>query len=260
MSEKEILLTAEKVCKVFTQEKGKELAACKDISLQLYRGETLGLVGESGCGKSTFVRTIMGLHPATSGRILFKGRDITNIKGEDRREMARHIQMIFQDPATAFNPKMRIKDIICEPLRNFARVSDKEAEARAVDLLRQVELPPEIALRYPHELSGGQRQRAGIARALILEPEIIICDEATSALDVSVQDSIAKLLARIQKQRGVSYIFICHDLALVSLISHRVMVMQQGSIVEELPGDKLAEAKHPYTKKLLASVFSVRKG
>ena len=260
MSEKEILLTAEKVCKVFTQEKGKELAACKDISLQLYRGETLGLVGESGCGKSTFVRTIMGLHPATSGRILFKGRDITNIKGEDRREMARHIQMIFQDPATAFNPKMRIKDIICEPLRNFARVSDKEAEARAVELLRQVELPPEIALRYPHELSGGQRQRAGIARALILEPEIIICDEATSALDVSVQDSIAKLLARIQKQRGVSYIFICHDLALVSLISHRVMVMQQGSIVEELPGDKLAEAKHPYTKKLLASVFSVRKG
>ena len=259
MSEKEILLTAEKVCKVFTQEKGRELAACKDISLQLCRGETLGLVGESGCGKSTFVRTIMGLHPATSGRILFKGRDITNIKGEDRREMARHIQMIFQDPATAFNPKMRIKDIICEPLRNFVRVSDKEAEARAVDLLRQVELPPEIALRYPHELSGGQRQRAGIARALILEPEIIICDEATSALDVSVQDSIAKLLARIQKQRGVSYIFICHDLALVSLISHRVMVMQQGSIVEELPGDKLAEAKHPYTKKLLASVFSVRK-
>ena len=260
MSEKEILLTAEKVCKVFKQESGKEMAACKDISLQLYRGETLGLVGESGCGKSTFVRTIMGLHPATSGRILFKGRDITNIKGEDRREMARHIQMIFQDPATAFNPKMRIKDIICEPLRNFVRVSDKEAEARAVDLLRQVELPPEIALRYPHELSGGQRQRAGIARALILEPEIIICDEATSALDVSVQDSIAKLLARIQKQRGVSYIFICHDLALVSLISHRVMVMQQGSIVEELPGDKLAEAKHPYTKKLLASVFSVRKG
>ena len=260
MSEKEILLTAEKVCKVFAQEKGRELAACKDISLQLCRGETLGLVGESGCGKSTFVRTIMGLHPATSGRILFKGRDITNIKGEDRREMARHIQMIFQDPATAFNPKMRIKDIICEPLRNFVRVSDKEAEARAVDLLRQVELPPEIALRYPHELSGGQRQRAGIARALILEPEIIICDEATSALDVSVQDSIAKLLARIQKQRGVSYIFICHDLALVSLISHRVMVMQQGSIVEELPGNKLAEAKHPYTKKLLASVFSVRKG
>ena len=215
-------------------------------------------MGESGCGKSTFVRTIMGLHPATSGRILFKGEDITNIKGEKRREMARHIQMIFQDPATAFNPKMRIKDIICEPLRNFAKVSDKEAEARAVELLRQVELPPEMALRYPHELSGGQRQRVGIARALILEPEIIICDEATSALDVSVQDSIAKLLAEIQKKRGVSYIFICHDLALVSLISHRVAVMQQGSIVEELPGDKLAEARHPYTRKLLSSVFAVR--
>ena len=260
MSEQEILLAAEKVCKVFEPEKGKKFTACRDISLQLRKGETLGLVGESGCGKSTFVRTIMGLHPATSGRILFKGEDITNIKGEKRREMARHIQMIFQDPATAFNPKMRIKDIICEPLRNFAKVSDKEAEARAVELLRQVELPPEMALRYPHELSGGQRQRVGIARALILEPEIIICDEATSALDVSVQDSIAKLLAEIQKKRGVSYIFICHDLALVSLISHRVAVMQQGSIVEELPGDKLTEARHPYTKKLLASVFSIRKG
>ena len=258
MSEQEILLAAEKVCKVFETEKGKKFTACRDISLQLRKGETLGLVGESGCGKSTFVRTIMGLHPATSGRILFKGEDITNIKGEKRREMARHIQMIFQDPATAFNPKMRIKDIICEPLRNFAKVSDKEAEARAVELLRQVELPPEMALRYPHELSGGQRQRVGIARALILEPEIIICDEATSALDVSVQDSIAKLLAEIQKKRGVSYIFICHDLALVSLISHRVAVMQQGSIVEELPGDKLAEARHPYTRKLLSSVFAVR--
>ncbi len=258
MSEQEILLAAEKVCKVFEPEKGKKFTACRDISLQLHKGETLGLVGESGCGKSTFVRTIMGLHPATSGRILFKGEDITNIKGEKRREMARHIQMIFQDPATAFNPKMRIKDIICEPLRNFAKVSDKEAEARAVELLRQVELPPEMALRYPHELSGGQRQRVGIARALILEPEIIICDEATSALDVSVQDSIAKLLAEIQKKRGVSYIFICHDLALVSLISHRVAVMQQGSIVEELPGDKLAEARHPYTRKLLSSVFAVR--
>ena len=260
MSEQEILLITEKICKSFANKDGTELAACRDISLQLHRGETLGLVGESGCGKSTFVRTIMGLHPADSGRILFKGQDITNLQGEQRRQMARHIQMIFQDPATAFNPKMRIKDIICEPLRNFARVNDKEAEARAVDLLRQVELSPEIALRYPHELSGGQRQRVGIARALILEPEIIICDEATSALDVSVQDSIAGLLARIQRQRGVSYIFICHDLALVSLISHRVAVMQQGSIVEEMSGDRLREARHPYTRKLLASVFSVRKG
>lgn len=257
MSAKEILLSTENISKVFSRKDGSKFTACDKISLSLQRGETLGLVGESGCGKSTFVRTIMGLHPATSGKILFKGEDITNLTGEKRREMARHIQMIFQDPATAFNPKMRIRDIICEPLRNFASVSNQEAEARAVDLLQQVELAPEIALRYPHELSGGQRQRVGIARALILEPEIIICDEATSALDVSVQDSIAKLLARIQKQRGVSYIFICHDLALVSLISHRVAVMQQGKIVEELPGDSILQAQHPYTQKLLSSVFRV---
>ena len=201
----------------------------------------------------------MGLHPADSGKIFFKGEDITSLSGEKRRAMAKHIQMIFQDPSTAFNPKMRIRDIICEPLRNFAKVSDKEAEARAVALLEQVELAPEIALRYPHELSGGQRQRVGIARALILEPEVIICDEATSALDVSVQDSIAKLLAKLQREKGVSYIFICHDLGLVSLISHRVAVMQNGQIVEELAGDKIAQARHPYTKKLLSSVFSVKK-
>ena len=259
MSDKEILLSTDKICKEFTKGDGTKFTACKDVSLQLYRGETLGLVGESGCGKSTFVRTIMGLHPASSGKIQFKGEDITSLSGEKRREMAKHIQMIFQDPSTAFNPKMRIRDIICEPLRNFAKVSDKEAEARAVALLEQVELAPEIALRYPHELSGGQRQRVGIARALILEPEVIICDEATSALDVSVQDNIAKLLAKLQREKGVSYIFICHDLGLVSLISHRVAVMQNGQIVEELAGDKIAQAQHPYTKKLLSSVFSVKK-
>jgi len=257
MSDKEILLSTEKICKVFTQKDGTQFTACEDLTIELHEGETLGLVGESGCGKSTFVRTIMGLHPATSGKIFFKGEDITSLAGAKRREMAKHIQMIFQDPATAFNPKMRIRDIICEPLRNFTRVSDKEAEVRAVNLLQQVELSPDIALRYPHELSGGQRQRVGIARALILEPEIIICDEATSALDVSVQDSIAKLLAKIQREKGVSYIFICHDLALVSLISHRVAVMQQGKIVEELPGNRIQEAKHPYTQKLLQSVFTV---
>lgn len=258
MSDKEILLSTDKICKEFTKSDGTKFTACKDVSLTLYRGETLGLVGESGCGKSTFVRTIMGLHPASSGKIFFKGEDITSLSGEKRREMAKHIQMIFQDPTTAFNPKMRIRDIICEPLRNFQKVSDKEAEARAVALLEQVELAPEIALRYPHELSGGQRQRVGIARALILEPEIIICDEATSALDVSVQDSIAKLLAKLQREKGVSYIFICHDLGLVSLISHRVAVMEKGTIVEELPGDSIQAAKHPYTRKLLSSVFRVK--
>ena len=170
--------------------------------------------------------------------------------------MRRNIQMVFQDPNTAFNPKMKIKDIICEPLRNFGLLKGS-ARDKAAELLRLVDLPEDFADRYPANMSGGQRQRVGIARALALEPAILVCDEATSALDVSVQEKIVELLIRIQKERDLTILFICHDLALVSMLCTRVVVMYFGKVVEELDGKDLAHAKHPYTQKLLKSVFSL---
>ena len=199
----------------------------------------------------------MGIHEPTSGRVMFHGQDITKLSNKEKRQNYRHIQMVFQDPATAFNPKMKVKDLICEPLRSFGIISKGEVEERAKELLRQVDLPVEFVNRYPHSMSGGQRQRVAIARALALEPEVIVCDEATSALDVSVQDSIIKLLVKLQQEKGITYIFICHDLALVSLFSHKVVVMQKGTVMEQLDGDKLAESTHPYTRDLLNAVFSV---
>ena len=170
--------------------------------------------------------------------------------------MRRNIQMVFQDPTTSFNPKMKIKDIICEPLRNFGLL-EGSARDKAAELLRLVDLPEEFAERYPANMSGGQRQRVGIARALALEPEILVCDEATSALDVSVQETIVELLVRIQRERNLTILFICHDLALVSRLCTRVVVMYFGKVVEELDGKDLAQAKHPYTQKFLKSVFTL---
>ena len=253
----ECLMSIEHITKEFTVSDGNVLRACNDISIEIPRGKTTAIVGESGCGKSTLVKTIMGIHEPTSGRVMFHGQDITKLSDKEKRQNYRHIQMVFQDPATAFNPKMKVKDIICEPLRSFGIISKGEVEQRAKELLRQVDLPQDFANRYPHSMSGGQRQRVGIARALALEPEVIVCDEATSALDVSVQDSIIKLLVKLQQEKGITYIFICHDLALVSLFSHKVVVMQKGRVMEQLPGDKLADSKHPYTKELLGAVFTV---
>jgi oligopeptide ATP binding cassette transporter, ABC protein len=170
--------------------------------------------------------------------------------------MRRNIQMVFQDPTTSFNPKMKIKDIICEPLRNFGLLKGS-AHDKAAELLRLVDLPEDFAERYPANMSGGQRQRVGIARALALEPEILVCDEATSALDVSVQETIVELLVRIQQERNLTILFICHDLALVSRLCTRVVVMYFGKVVEQLDGQELARAKHPYTQKLLSSVFTL---
>ena len=251
-----IILQVEHITKKFPLPGGRTLTACDDVSLLARKGETVAIVGESGCGKTTLLKTIMNMQPPTSGRILLHGTDITTLAGEDRRENCRHIQMVFQDPTSAFNPKMRIRDIVCEPLLNFGLLQRKDVEAKAQKLLAQVDLPAEFAGRYPHNMSGGQRQRVAIARALALEPEIIACDEATSALDVSVQDTIIKLLVRLQKERGITYLFICHDLALVSMFSHRIAVMYLGSIMEKLDGDRLEEARHPYTQALLKAVFS----
>ncbi len=254
----EVVLDIQHMVKNFDLGGGKVLTAVNDVSLQLHKGESLAIVGESGSGKSTLVKCLVRLHRPTSGAAIYDGTDLMKLGGEPLRQSRRHIQMVFQDPNTAFNPKMRIKDIICEPLYNFDLIKSSEAEAKAKEMLRMVELPEDIVDRFPANMSGGQRQRIGIARALVLKPEILVCDEATSALDVSVQKKIVDLLLSIQRKTQLSIIFICHDLALVYQMCHRAAVMYQGSVVEVLPAGKLREAKHPYTRKLLSSIFPLR--
>lgn len=260
MSEtQELILEAKHVTKKYPASGGRMLTANNDVSLKMYRGRTLGVVGESGCGKSTFMRMVVSLEEPTEGEILYRGSDITKLKGEKLRQHRQNIQMVFQDPSAAFNPKMKVMDIICEPLLNFGRIKRSEKEAEARRLLEMVELPGDFALRYPHNMSGGQRQRVGIARALALEPEIIICDEATSALDVSVQKTIIELLVKLQKEKNIAYGFICHDIALVQSVAHQVAVMYLGNIVEVLPGEKIgAESLHPYTRALMGAIFDLR--
>lgn len=254
----EVVLDIQHMVKNFDLGGGKVLTAVNDVSLQLHKGESLAIVGESGSGKSTLVKCLVRLHRPTSGAAIYDGTDLMKLGGEPLRQSRRHIQMVFQDPNTAFNPKMRIKDIVCEPLYNFDLIKSSEAEAKAKEMLRMVELPEDIVDRYPANMSGGQRQRIGIARALVLKPEILVCDEATSALDVSVQKKIVDLLLSIQRKTQLAIIFICHDLALVYQMCHRAAVMYQGSVVEVLPAGKLREAKHPYTRKLLSSIFPLR--
>lgn len=259
MSEpRELILEARHVTKKYPASHGRTLVANNDVSLNFYRGQTLGVVGESGCGKSTFMRMAVSLEEPTEGEILYRGEDVSHLKGEALRQHRQKIQMVFQDPAAAFNPKMRIMDIICEPLLNFRRIKRSEREAKARELLEMVELPGDFALRYPHNMSGGQRQRVGIARALALEPEIIVCDEATSALDVSVQRTVVELLVRLQREKHIAYGFICHDMALVQSLAHQVAVMYLGNIVELLPGEKVnSRSLHPYTKAMIGSVFDL---
>ncbi len=255
LSEENLILETQKLTKKFKRGRDSAFVACEDVSLKFYKGKTLGLVGESGCGKSTFMKTIVQMEKA-EGKIFFHGRDVTQLKGEELRQHRRRIQMVFQDPSEAFNPKMKIKDIICEPLINYGEIKRKESEETAKKYLEMVELPVELAERYPHHLSGGQRQRVGIARALTLEPEIIICDEATSALDVSVQKNIMELLVKLQREKGIAIGFICHDINLVGQVSHQIAVMYLGNIVEIIDGNALkSAAKHPYTKTLMESVF-----
>lgn len=200
----------------------------------------------------------MRICDADSGRILFHGRDLLALRGEELRQVRRSIQMIFQDPAAAFNPKLKIREIICEPLRNFGLLSAENVDAKAREMLRLVDLPEDVADRYPNSLSGGQRQRVGITRAMILQPDIIVCDEATSALDVSVQQTIIQLLKRIQRETGVSYLFICHDLALANMFCDNILIMQKGRIVEDIRD--LRHVRTNYGRHLLDSIFSVELG
>lgn len=258
MSDK-IILKAEHITKKFPASEGRTLTACNDINLTVYQGKTLGIVGESGCGKSTFVKMIVNTLTPTEGQMIYEGQDLTKLKGQKLRRMRPKIQMVFQDPGTAFHPKMKVVDIVTEPLMNFGLIKRSQKEEKAKELLRLVELPEDYIYRFPHSMSGGQRQRVGIARALALEPEIIVCDEATSALDVSVQDRIIELLVRLQREKGISYVFICHDVALVQSFAHQVAVMYLGNIVEVLPGKEVGtNAQHPYTKALLGAIFSTK--
>ena len=259
MSEKrEVILEAKHVTRRFAASHGRTLLANNDINLKMYKGETLGLVGESGCGKSTFMRFLVSLDTPSEGEILYRGTDITKLKGEELRNNRQNIQMVFQDPTLSFNPKMNIRDIVCEPLMNFKKIKKSEKDAVCRKLLEMVELPGDFADRYPHNMSGGQRQRISIARALSLEPEILVCDEATSALDVSVQESVIELLVRLQKEKNISMLFICHDLALIRSFAHQIAVMYLGNIVEVIPGEDVTEnAVHPYTQALLGAQFSI---
>lgn len=258
-AEAPVILQIKNLTKKFAAEGGKMLTACDNVTLNAYAGQTLGIIGESGCGKSTLVRTILQIHPASGGEVIFDGQDILKLRGEAARQNRRKIQMVFQDPAAAFNPKMKVKEIVCETLLNFGLIKKSEVDAKAAELLRMVELPEDFKDRYPHNISGGQRQRLGIARALSLEPKIVVCDEATSALDVSVQEKICELLVRLQKEKGITYLFICHDLGLVDLMCHQIAVMYLGNIVEYIGyGRRIStEGMHPYTKALMKSVFKV---
>jgi oligopeptide/dipeptide ABC transporter ATP-binding protein len=260
MEKKEPLLKIRNLTKKFNLQDGRKLTAVDNVSFELYPGECLGIVGESGCGKSTIAKILAQLEDVTTGNITYNNRDITHLNGEELRQNRRKVQLIFQDAAESFNPRMKIGDIVSEPLLNFKLINKRQAESEAKKLLTMVGLSEDFISRYPHQLSGGQKQRVAIARAISLEPEIVICDEATSALDVSIQEQVIKLLMDLQKEKGLSYIFIGHDLAVVRNISHRIIVMYLGRIVEVIDSNKLTTAAvHPYTKALLSSVFSVKK-
>ncbi|MCI7812401.1 MAG: oligopeptide/dipeptide ABC transporter ATP-binding protein [Lachnospiraceae bacterium] len=254
MENREALLELKDVKTYFQVQKGT-LKAVNGVDLTIYRGETVGLVGESGCGKSTLGKTIMRLYKPNDGQVLYQGRDIWSYRGKEKKAYAKNVQMIFQDPYACLDPLCVVSDIIAEGLKIHKMCSGAQLEQRVEELLNMVGLGKEHASRFPHEFSGGQRQRIGIARALSLEPQLIVCDEPISALDVSIQAQVVNLLKKLQREMGLSYLFITHDLSMVRQISNRIAVMYLGSLVEIADSEDIyLKNYHPYTKALLSAI------
>ena len=251
----EYLLEVKDLKKYFDTPRGK-LHAVDGVSFAIERGKTLGIVGESGCGKSTTGRTILRLLEPTSGMVLFEGKDITKLSRRGMRAMRKDMQIIFQDPFSSLDPKMPINKLISEPIVNAGLIKDKKKlEQRVLELMEIVGLSPRLYNSYPHELDGGRRQRVGIARALALDPKFIVCDEPVSALDVSIQAQILSLLKKLQKERGLTYIFITHDLSVIYYFADEIAVMYLGQLVEKAPAEELfAHPMHPYTRALLSAI------
>jgi oligopeptide transport system ATP-binding protein len=260
-ADNDVILRVENLKKHFPIMRGmfrRQVGAVKavdGVSFDVHRGETLGLVGESGCGKSTTGRVILQLYPVTAGNIIFEGQDVTQLRGEALRSIRPRMQMIFQDPHASLNPRMTVGSIVSEPLSEHSVASGKERRERVEELLRLVGMDPTFANRYPHEFSGGQRQRIGIARALALNPAFIVCDEPIAALDVSIQAQVVNLLDQLQEELGLTYLFISHDLSMIRHNCDRVAVMYLGKVMELASrGDVYADPLHPYTQALLSAV------
>ena len=251
----EVLVRAEHICKYFKIGGGRMLHAVEDVNLDIHRGETLGLVGESGCGKSTLGRTLMGIYQPTKGKLIYDGKPVDLSNKKDRFAFAKKAQIVFQDPYASLDPRMTVGSIIEEGMIIHNMYDAKRRQERVAELLSIVGLNREHANRFPHEFSGGQRQRIGIARALIVEPEFIIADEPISALDMSIRAQVLNLLRHLQKERGITYLFIAHDLSVMRYISDRIAVIHKGDIVELADAEELVtHAIHPYTRSLLSAI------
>lgn len=249
------LIEVKDLCKFFKVGKGNTLKAVDHVNLYINKGETLGLVGESGCGKTTCGRTILRLYDATSGQVFFDGKDVSKMRGKELLEFKKRAQIIFQDPYSSLDPRMTIGEIIAEGMDVHTNYTAKEKDAKIAELLNSVGMKEDFANRFAHELSGGQRQRIGIARALAVNPDFIVCDEPISALDVSIQAQVVNLMKDIQQETGTAYLFIAHDLSMVKYISDRIGVLHLGHLLETGTTDEIFNNPiHPYTKSLLSAI------